>query len=70
MKKSVVWLSAVLTSVLLSAGSQALAQANLDGGGNTDEKRRAKTPLPASPRAPECIGQVGRIPAHGDAHHR
>jgi len=27
MKKSVVWLSAVLTSVLLSAGSQALAQA-------------------------------------------
>src|SRR5262252_7879320 len=26
------------------------AQANLDGGGNTDEKRRAKTPLPALPR--------------------
>lgn len=25
---------------------QALAQANLDGGGNTDEDRRAKTPLP------------------------
>ena len=25
----------------------ALAQANLDGGGNTDENRRAKTPLPA-----------------------
>lgn len=25
---------------------QALAQANLDGGGNTDDKRRAKTPLP------------------------
>lgn len=25
---------------------QALAQANLDGGGNTDENRRAKTPLP------------------------
>jgi protein TonB len=24
-----------------------LAQANLDGGGNTDERRRAKTPLPA-----------------------
>jgi periplasmic protein TonB len=24
-----------------------LAQANLDGGGNTDEKRRAKSPLPA-----------------------
>lgn len=28
------------------AEAQALAQANLDGGGNTDEKRRAKTPLP------------------------
>ena len=27
--------------------ADALAQANLDGGGNTDEKRRAKTPLPA-----------------------
>lgn len=26
--------------------AQALAQNNLDGGGNTDEKRRAKTPLP------------------------
>jgi protein TonB len=25
---------------------QALAQSNLDGGGNTDENRRAKTPLP------------------------
>ena len=29
------------------AKADALAQANLDGGGNTDEKRRAKTPLPA-----------------------
>jgi protein TonB len=28
--------------------AQARAQANLDGGGNTDENRRAKTPLPAS----------------------
>lgn len=28
--------------------AEALAQANLDGGGNTDEKRRAKTPLPAA----------------------
>ena len=28
--------------------AQALAQANLDGGGNTDENRRAKTPLPRS----------------------
>ncbi len=27
-----------------------LAQANLDGGGNTDEARRAKTPLPVLPR--------------------
>jgi periplasmic protein TonB len=27
--------------------ANALAQANLDGGGNTDERRRAKTPLPA-----------------------
>ena len=27
-----------------------LAQANLDGGGNTDEDRRAKTPLPVLPR--------------------
>lgn len=26
--------------------AQALAQSNLDGGGNTDEDRRAKTPLP------------------------
>lgn len=30
--------------------AQALAQANLDGGGNTDENRRAKTPLPPSPQ--------------------
>lgn len=28
--------------------AQALAQARLDGGGNTDEDRRAKTPLPPS----------------------
>jgi periplasmic protein TonB len=28
--------------------AQALAQTNLDGGGNTDENRRAKTPLPPS----------------------
>src|SRR5438552_18094339 len=27
-----------------------LAQANLDGGGNTDAQRRAKTPLPVLPR--------------------
>ncbi|MET0681149.1 MAG: TonB family protein [Burkholderiales bacterium] len=30
---------------------QALAQANLDGGGNTDEDRRAKTPLPVTREA-------------------
>ena len=28
--------------------AQALAQANLDGGGNTDENRRIKTPLPST----------------------
>lgn len=32
------------------AKAQALAQANLDGGGNTDQERRLKTPLPPSPR--------------------
>lgn len=30
--------------------AQARAQTNLDGGGNTDENRRAKTPLPPSAR--------------------
>lgn len=30
------------------AEAQALAQANLDGGGNVDDNRRAKTPLPQS----------------------
>ncbi len=29
--------------------AQAKAQANLDGGGNTDEDRRAKSPLPVAP---------------------
>ena len=35
---------------------QALAQANLDGGGNTDENRRVKTPLPPTVkrRFPRC----------------
>ena len=32
--------------------AELLAQANLDGGGNTQEKRRAKTPLPALPKEP------------------
>lgn len=30
--------------------AQAKAQANLDGGGNVDDKRRARTPLPATPQ--------------------
>jgi hypothetical protein len=30
--------------------AQALAQASLDGGGNTDENRRIKTPLPPTPQ--------------------
>src|SRR5207247_2499205 len=30
--------------------AEILAQANLDGGGNTDANRRAKTPLPVLPR--------------------
>lgn len=34
--------------------AQALAQSNLDGGGNTDENRRAKTPLP--PTAQQTTG--------------
>jgi protein TonB len=33
--------------------AQAKAQANLDGGGNTDEERRAKTPLPVAPQVRE-----------------
>ena len=33
--------------------AELLAQANLDGGGNTDAKRRAKTPLPSLPRENE-----------------
>jgi len=33
--------------------AQAKAQANLDGGGNTDEERRAKTPLPVAPTVQE-----------------
>ena len=34
-------------SAMKPTKAEALAQANLDGGGNTDEKRRAKTPFPA-----------------------
>ena len=32
------------------ASAQALAQANLDGGGNSEQNRRVRTPLPASTR--------------------
>lgn len=40
-------------SVQRPARAQALAQANLDGGGDTDQARRAKTPLPViDPRRP------------------
>lgn len=44
--------------------ADALAQANLDGGGNTDEKRRAKTPLPAvdqSAQKNEVKAQLERV---------
>jgi protein TonB len=33
------------------AKADVLAQANLDGGGNTDQNRRAKSPLPVMPKA-------------------
>ncbi|MRR50873.1 MAG: energy transducer TonB [Rhodocyclaceae bacterium] len=35
------------------SSAQAKAQANLDGGGNTDEDRRVSTPLPVSPQTKE-----------------
>jgi protein TonB len=35
------------------ADAQALAQSSLDGGGNTDENRRAKTPLPPTQQQTE-----------------
>jgi protein TonB len=39
--------------------AQALAQANLDGGGNTDENRRAKTPLrPRCTKPPALISNI------------
>lgn len=40
------------------ARPQARAQANLDAGGNTDEKRRPKSPLPALPAPPEGTAPV------------
>jgi len=43
--------------------ADALAQANLDGGGNTDEKRRASSPLPFERRdpAPELRAAENRV---------
>lgn len=35
--------------------ADSLAQANLDGGGNTDDNRRAKTPFPLSPSHKQSI---------------
>lgn len=40
--------------------AEALAQANLDGGGNTDEDRRLKTPMPVTPRQAERGDDVKR----------
>lgn len=40
-----------------------LAQKNLDGGGNTDEDRRAKTPMPVLPRAQVGANEVQRARA-------
>ncbi|MDP1559012.1 MAG: TonB family protein [Nitrosomonas sp.] len=37
------------------AETETLAQANLDGGGNTDEDRRAKTPFPVLPKSKPVI---------------
>jgi periplasmic protein TonB len=44
------------------ADAQALAQSSLDGGGNTDENRRAKTPLPPTQQQTEgdAIQQMQR----------
>ncbi len=46
------------------AKADILAQANLDGGGNTDQKRRAKSPLPVLPREqPQHHVEVAASPA-------
>jgi protein TonB len=46
------------------AKADILAQANLDGGGNTDQKRRAKSPLPVLPREqPQHNVEVAASPA-------
>ena len=44
--------------------AQVLAQANLDGGGNTDQARRAKSPLPVMPtdsNSPELASATTRV---------
>ena len=61
----------VLEVVLVNAKSaskpvkaDALAQANLDGGGNTDQKRRASSPFPVTPQketTPELKQAQGRV---------
>lgn len=38
--------------------ADALAQANLDGGGNTDDKRRAKSPFPLLPEHEQSLDAV------------
>ncbi|MGE5088979.1 MAG: energy transducer TonB, partial [Candidatus Levyibacteriota bacterium] len=46
------------------AKADILAQANLDGGGNTEQKRRAKSPLPVLPREqPQRNVAVAAAPA-------
>lgn len=40
--------------------ADALAQANLDRGGNTDEKRRMKSPLPSVQQTPAALPQVAQ----------
>jgi periplasmic protein TonB len=41
--------------------AEALAQANLDGGGNTDDKVRAKSNLPSTKDSPEIIAQDANL---------
>ncbi len=41
-------------SAVKPAKAELLAQHNLDGGGNTEEKRRAKSPLPVLPKQPRA----------------
>jgi len=43
--------------------ADALAQSNLDGGGNTDAARRAQSPLPASQRGVDMPDPVAAAQA-------